>query len=93
VLNSDEQEALVHQYHSSLIGCHAGVGSTLSRLRRHFFWPRMKEMISKIIKICPDCQLNKRTIKKAIPLKITTNSDSAFEYVAIDIMQRKLVSS
>lgn len=87
VTDKKEQEALVHQFHSSLIGCHAGVAGTLNRLKKYHHWPYMSKTVEKIVKNCPQCQLNKRTVKKPIPLKITSSSSNAFDYVAIDIMQ------
>lgn len=45
--------------HGSSLGGHAGITATYQRLKRHFFWPQMKEAVHKFVQECANCQLNK----------------------------------
>jgi transposase InsO family protein len=86
VTNEDEKLNLIRQYHSNVLSGHFGVSGTYNRLKKFYSWNRMKDYVEKFIRNCKDCQLNKRTVKPPIPLKLTSSSSFAFETVAIDIM-------
>lgn len=86
IFSEQEQKELINQFHTSLISGHAGVTATYNRMRRFYTWPKMKLTIKQAIRICPECQLNKTTIKPNIPLKVTTTSKQPFDKVAIDLV-------
>ena len=51
----DLQSTLLHEFHSSLLGGHAGQFRTLARLAAQFFWPGMRRAVKTYIKFCDIC--------------------------------------
>ncbi|KAJ1703813.1 hypothetical protein LUZ63_003592 [Rhynchospora breviuscula] len=50
---------LVREVHSTCIGGHSGVLPTYQRIKKMFYWPKLKEMVQEEVKKCEICQLNK----------------------------------
>lgn len=84
VLSVDEQKKIIRQIHDSLIGGHSGIQGTIDRIKAHYDFPNVTKLVKEIVKNCKVCQLNKRTVAKEIPLKITTTSTHVGELLAID---------
>lgn len=55
----------MHLLHSSLEGGHSGVDKTLYRVRRNFFWPRLKRSMKKFVPRCDNCQRVK--VEQSLP--------------------------
>lgn len=47
---------IFHHLHSLAIGGHSGVGRTLAKLRRRFYWPGYKEDVVRWTQWCSECQ-------------------------------------
>lgn len=62
--NTTLREAVIRQTHDTLTGGHRGRGSTLSTLRKNFYWPNMDRDVNAYIKRCQTCQ---RTKQQTIP--------------------------
>jgi transposase InsO family protein len=45
-------------YHTTL--CHPGINRTEETIGQHLWWPKMRDHITNYVKICPQCQRNKR---------------------------------
>jgi hypothetical protein len=56
---TDLRKRLIESFHSSALGGHSGERVTYIRLEALFHWPGMKAYITKYVKSCPTCQLNK----------------------------------
>ena len=48
---------MIDWYHTVL--CHLGMNQTEESIVQHLWWPKMREQISKYVRACPTCQLNK----------------------------------
>nr|KYP53324.1 Transposon Ty3-G Gag-Pol polyprotein [Cajanus cajan] len=44
------------EYHSSPIGGHAGIARTLARISSQFYWPKMREDVTRFVQQCIICQ-------------------------------------
>lgn len=49
-------QQVLHEYHNSPIGGHAGVTRTLARVSSQFYWPNMKYDIKDFVQQCAICQ-------------------------------------
>ena len=47
---------ILNDNHESLYGAHRGYKKTLAQLKRHFYWPKMKQEIYDYVKTCSKCQ-------------------------------------
>jgi len=47
---------LLQEFHSSLVGGHAGVAKTLQRLSANFFWSSMRSDVHEFVSNCSTCQ-------------------------------------
>ena len=50
------RELILHDNHESLIGAHRGATKTTSLIRRHFYWPSLKQDVKSYIQSCHKCQ-------------------------------------
>lgn len=50
------QPLLLHEYHQSPVGGHAGIQRTFARLSSVFYWPKMRQSIHDFIACCVPCQ-------------------------------------
>ena len=72
--------------HDSPFSGHLGVSRTLERIRRRFFWPRMRESVEEYIRQCDTCMQRKLPANKnKAPLKNIEVSEP-FTFWAIDYM-------
>lgn len=55
------QQFLLQEFHSSLLGGHAGQLRTFARIALQFYWPGMRNSVKKFIKTCDICQRAKHT--------------------------------
>ena len=60
------RSAVLHDAHDSLVGGHRGINSTLEKLERHFYWPRMSRDVYDYVQQCQICQKVKSSHQKAI---------------------------
>ncbi|OMP05180.1 reverse transcriptase [Corchorus capsularis] len=84
---------LLHEFHSSPTGGHAGVKKTLARLAANFHWPNMRHDVESFIKLCATCQQVKYETAKpgghSTPLPIPSN---IWEYCRLHGMPSTIVS-
>ncbi|POM66393.1 Reverse transcriptase [Phytophthora palmivora] len=53
------QNDLMHHYHSSLEGCHQGIGRTYYKIRAHFHWRGLYQSVQRYVGQCIDCETGK----------------------------------
>jgi hypothetical protein len=56
VPNSEQQEVLKEVHDKAHKGAHAGWERTLTNLREHFYWPRMRTAVIEYVRTCDPCQ-------------------------------------
>lgn len=59
---SDPINKILIEFHASVSGSHLGVARTIKRVSKHFWWPRMNDIITKFVRKCTICQKVKGTI-------------------------------
>ncbi|OMO55704.1 reverse transcriptase [Corchorus capsularis] len=50
------QQTLLHEFHSTLTGGHAGISRTLVRLSASFWWNNMRKSVKEFVSTCKVCQ-------------------------------------
>lgn len=83
----ENREQIIKEMHECPFGGHQGVNRTVERIKLYTSWPNMVDDVTKFIKACKTCQLNKVTqlpIKQ--PLIITDIKDTPWEKIYLDIV-------
>lgn len=84
----DSQEALIRQYHSKSV--HRGIEETSKHIKRKYYFPNMKELITKIINNCDICgTLKYERQRNDIQFELTETPKRPLEIVHIDIYNLK----
>ena len=73
------------QLHTSSLGGHMGIHSTVAKLRRRFYWPGYKEDIVRWISWCDKCQKRSQPSKGRAPLQ-QVPVGFPMERMAVDIL-------
>lgn len=73
VSSSELQVELLKQYHDSPTSGHLGRKRTMDLISRHFWFPRMKEIIHRYVKTCEICQRIKASRHKPYGLLVQRN--------------------
>jgi hypothetical protein len=55
---------MIWEAHYSRMGGHFGVEKTMGVLQKHFYWPKLRQDVSKYIRSCTSCAISKLAIKK-----------------------------
>lgn len=61
-------QTLLQEFHSTPTGGHAGVAKTTARILNNFYWPKLREDVTRFVALCRDCQVTKYESKKATGL-------------------------
>ena len=73
--------------HSSPWANHLGPEKTLYRVKLSFFWPGMRDQITRYTQSCKFCQLRKRnTVYDRVPIEPMIRCDKAFQVMHIDCL-------
>lgn len=84
IQDENEINKLIKENHDTPSGGHVGINKLLLKLRRKYYWKNMKNSISKYVKNCISCKLNKHSIKTQENFEKTTTPTKPFELVSID---------
>jgi hypothetical protein len=57
--NDDLKRGVLHHFHNHIAAGHPRITKTLINIRRHYWWPGMKDFIMQYIKGCATCQMMK----------------------------------
>lgn len=77
-------QKLISENHDTPTGGHVGINRLLNKLRSKYYWPNMKNTITKYIKNCFKCIQNKHTIKTNEIFTKTTTPSKCFDTISID---------
>lgn len=77
---------ILHRYHDSPLAAHGGIQNTLDKIKKHYFFPKMSQIISNYVKSCQYCQKRKFS-RASTKSSITTYPTPAepFEVWEIDL--------
>lgn len=50
---------ILEEMHSSAMGSHSGITATYQRLKKFFYWPKLKEEVHNFVQSCNTCQVTK----------------------------------
>ncbi|KAF9752783.1 Transposon Tf2-6 polyprotein, partial [Nosema granulosis] len=78
----EERNELIEEIHTDLN--HRGVKATHYKLKQKYYWPGMKDSVTRILKECETCQVANRKTKGGVEF-VTANRKG--EKFAIDIME------
>jgi len=53
------RQAILKELHDSSLGGHSGINATYLRVKRMFYWQKMREEVYQFVKHCENCQINK----------------------------------
>jgi hypothetical protein len=82
----NDQKKIVLDYHEGKT-CHRGIRETLIKIKRHYWWPNMKEMVTAIINSCEQCRKMKYDRKPIKPeIQLTQNKTAPFQEAFIDLL-------
>lgn len=86
ITNQDQQLDIINSYHLGKT-CHRGSLETYEKLKRDYYWPRMKDAITDY---CNKCQVCRKTKYDRKPIKtkfcVTPTPDKPFEELMIDTL-------
>jgi hypothetical protein len=86
--NSAMQRQLISQMHSSAIGGHSGVPSTVKRLQGLFAWPGLRKHVQDFVTSCPTCQQAKpERVKYPGLLQPLQTPSSAWQVISLDFVE------
>ncbi|MCI00250.1 transposon TF2-1 polyprotein, partial [Trifolium medium] len=80
-------QKLLHEFHSSPIGGHAGITRTLARLKAQFYWPKMQEDVKSFVQKCLICQQAKTSntlpagLLQPLPIPQQVWEDVAMDFI------------
>jgi hypothetical protein len=57
-----EHAKLIWEYHYSQMAWHFGMDKTMFILQKHFYWPKIQQVVNKYIRCCTTCAISKPTI-------------------------------
>lgn len=86
ITNENEQIELIANYHTGKT-CHRGILETYDKLKRSYYFPRMKDIIANYINKCDTCRKTKYD-RRPIKTKfcITPTPDKPFQELMIDTL-------
>jgi hypothetical protein len=78
---------VLHEFHDSPAGGHAGITRTMAKICSQFFWPKMKHVITEHIHNCVVCQQAKHSttlpagLLQPLPIPNKVWEDIAMEFI------------
>ena len=51
LVTEEEVDAILHQYHSSAIGGHGGINSTMAKIIQHYWWLGIKTDVAQFVSL------------------------------------------
>lgn len=81
---AEKQDILKRFHEDPLLGGHPGITRMINKIRRYFYWKNLTKYVSKYVKNCVTCKINKTTKHTKEPLIITPTPAKPFHTVVID---------
>ena len=88
VADNNLRRGVITLFHTSLTARHPRISKTFDLTKEHYWWPYIKDFMTKYIKGCVTCQANKVNTHLAHPplFLITPTSSLLFQTIAIDFI-------
>ena len=81
------REAVLHDTHDALTGSHRGMNTTLEKVERFFYWPKMRKDVFRNVTKCSVCQRVKAPRGKQAGLLMSLPiPDGPFEDISMDFV-------
>ncbi|XP_066952487.1 uncharacterized protein [Macrobrachium rosenbergii] len=79
---------IMRRGHEDIFAGHVGINKTLERIRRNFYWTKMKKDIARFCKSCHICQLTGKPneIVPKAPLIPVPSIGEPFQHILIDVV-------
>jgi hypothetical protein len=77
---------LIWESHYNQVAGHFGVEKTVVMLQKHFYWPKLRQEVSKYIKSCTAYAIAKLTTKKQGMYTPLPTPDRPWESISMDYM-------
>lgn len=82
---NEEKDRLLKTYHDDpIFGGHVGQKRLYCKLKSNYYWENMYRDVSKFVKNCEKCKINKPKTKNIEPLQITNTPQKSFDIVVVD---------
>ncbi|CAM8951058.1 unnamed protein product [Rhodiola kirilowii] len=81
------RELILHEYHDTPVGGHAGIRQTFARVSSHFWWAEMRDDVKSYVQACSVCQqvkvLNNRPqgLLQPLPLPSGIWTDISMDFI------------
>jgi hypothetical protein len=79
---SSERAKLIWEAHYSLVAGHFGVKNIVVMLQKHFYWPKLRQEVSKYIRSFTTCAISKPTTKKQGLYTPPPTPDKPWDYMS-----------
>jgi len=87
VLPESKRLEVMKLAHDSLWGGHFATKKTLQRIHTNFYWPSMKQDISKYTQSCEECQKRRRvTVYDRVPISAVVRPSSFCDTISVDMI-------
>lgn len=87
VVLKDKRTEVLYQSHDDLLSAHGGVFKTMYRVKREYYWPRMKTDILNYVRNCEICKANKPSNKiQQTPMGSQRIANRPWEMLYIDFV-------
>jgi hypothetical protein len=86
-ITDEKKKKIISEMHDCPVGGHQGIQRTLERIKLYITWPGIGEDVTKYVKQCKTCQLNKETHSKIkLPITITDTQTIPWDKIYLDIV-------
>lgn len=83
----EQQDAIIQQHHDDPLHGHPGIKRTMELIQRNYDFPGMKELVTRYIQACDQCQRNKHsTHAKYGEMQPTQIAKAPWEDIAMDFV-------
>jgi hypothetical protein len=83
---TSERAKMIWESHYSRMAGHFGMEKTVVILQKHFYWPKLRQDVSKYIRSCTACAISKPTIKKQGLYTPLPTPEKPWESISMDYM-------
>jgi hypothetical protein len=73
--------------HDCPVGGHQEMNRTVECIKLHLNWPRLEQDVTRYLKQCKVCQVNKETKTIKIPLIVRYTKTTPWEEIYLDIIE------
>ena len=86
VVPTKRRQEIYEVFHDHMAAGHLGVAKTIAKIRRRYYWPKLKENVTAYVKGCLTCAQRKAYGQSKAPLKPIPAATRVWERIAMDIV-------